>query len=83
MIFFLSDLKLAFLFDLRVAFLFDLNVTFFICPPKVMRLLANMTQNVMDAVAYFRHAGDMMERLMATTEGVAIEQVSLPSRCIT
>ncbi|XP_076460467.1 uncharacterized protein LOC143293467 [Babylonia areolata] len=44
---------------------------------KVMRMLANMTRNVMDAVAYFRHTGGMMERLLATTESVAREQTQL------
>ena len=43
---------------------------------KVMRLLANMTQNVMEAVSYFRHTGSMLERLLASNEAMAEEQVS-------
>ena len=43
---------------------------------KVMRLLANMTQNVMEAVSYFRHTGSMMERLLASNEAMVEEQVS-------
>ncbi|XP_076465528.1 uncharacterized protein LOC143297203 [Babylonia areolata] len=44
---------------------------------KVMRLLANMTQNVMEAVSYFRHTGAMMERLLHTTHTIKEEQSRL------
>ncbi|KAK7508495.1 hypothetical protein BaRGS_00000061, partial [Batillaria attramentaria] len=43
----------------------------------VMRLLANMTQNVMEATAYFRHTGSMIERLLARTESISEEQTRL------
>ena len=42
---------------------------------KVMRLLANMTKNVMEAVAYFRHTGGMMETLLHNSQSLLDEQV--------
>lgn len=43
----------------------------------VMTLLANMTQNVMEATAYFRHTGSMIERLLTRTESISEEQTRL------
>lgn len=37
--------------------------------------LANMTHNVIDAVSYLRHTAGMIERLLASTEAIADEQV--------
>lgn len=43
---------------------------------RVMMMLANMTQNVMDAVAYFRHTAGMIERVLANSDTLVEEQVS-------
>lgn len=42
---------------------------------KVMQLLANMTHNVQESVAYLRHTGGLLERLVTNTETLQLEQV--------